>query len=136
MKPVDLVAGPAYCPPSSPAPRPARRQAMRAPPRFVVSWTGDFYDPAGAPRFKDRGADLLAGQPHVLQQRFAEHRPVIDPGQINGAHGVIVLGPAVTARSIQGCPNLLAVARFGVGYDSVDVAACTEAGVLVLIATG
>ena len=30
--------------------------------------------------------------------------------------------------------NLLAIGRFGVGYDSVDVEACTQADVVVLIA--
>jgi phosphoglycerate dehydrogenase-like enzyme len=109
---------------------------MSTPPRFILSWTGDFYDPAGTPRFKDMGAGVLADHSHIANVHFAEHRPVIEPEQLNEAHGVIVLGPAVTARSIEGCPNLLAIARFGVGYDSVDVAACTRAGVLVVIASG
>jgi D-3-phosphoglycerate dehydrogenase len=39
----------------------------------------------------------------------------------------------VTAESLRLADNLILVARFGVGYDSVDMAACTESGVIVTI---
>jgi phosphoglycerate dehydrogenase-like enzyme len=42
----------------------------------------------------------------------------------------------VTAETLAQSPNLLVIARFGVGYDAVDVNACTNADVLVTIATG
>ena len=35
--------------------------------------------------------------------------------------------------SLEGAPRLRVIARFGVGYDSVDVDACTRAGVLLTI---
>ena len=60
----------------------------------------------------------------------------IDPDQLEGAHAVIVLTPRVTAGSISRSRDLLAISRFGVGYDSVDVPACTAADVVVLIASG
>jgi D-3-phosphoglycerate dehydrogenase / 2-oxoglutarate reductase len=41
-----------------------------------------------------------------------------------------------TARVLAACPNLKAIARVGVGYDSVDVAAATARGVVVTIAPG
>src|SRR5262245_37333546 len=41
-----------------------------------------------------------------------------------------------TARVLAACPNLKAVARVGVGYDAVDVAAATARGVAVTIAPG
>ena len=37
----------------------------------------------------------------------------------------------VTAEFLQKFPNLLAVSTYGAGYDSVDVEACTRAGVAV-----
>jgi phosphoglycerate dehydrogenase-like enzyme len=49
---------------------------------------------------------------------------------------VIVLTPRVTAESVSRAENLLAVGRFGVGYDAVDVAACTAADVLLFITAG
>src|SRR5205814_199569 len=51
-------------------------------------------------------------------------------------NGVIVLTPRVTARSLSGAADLLAIGRFGVGYDSVDVAACTAADVALFISAG
>ena len=47
-----------------------------------------------------------------------------------------MLTPRVTATSLLNTPDLLAVGRFGVGYDTVDVAACTAADVLLFIAAG
>ena len=51
-------------------------------------------------------------------------------------NGVIVLTPRVTAQSLSAAQDLLAVGRFGVGYDSVDVSACTLADVLLFITAG
>jgi phosphoglycerate dehydrogenase-like enzyme len=104
--------------------------------RFRIAWTADFFGPDGAPRFRDLGTSVFEGQPHVECVPFAEHRPVLTPDQLAGAQGVIVLAPRVTADSLAGCDDLLAVGRFGVGYDSVDVAACTRADVLAMIAAG
>jgi phosphoglycerate dehydrogenase-like enzyme len=104
--------------------------------RFRVAWTGDFRRPGGAPRFRDLGTSVFEGHPHVECITFAEHRPVITPDQVAGAQGVIVLAPRVTAESVSDSADLLAFARFGVGYDSVDVPACTRADVLAIIAAG
>ena len=41
-----------------------------------------------------------------------------------------------TAALLERCPDLLAVSTSGAGYDTVDVAACTAAGVLVVNQTG
>ena len=49
---------------------------------------------------------------------------------------MIVLTPAVTAHSVSCAERLLAIGRFGVGYDGVDVEACTQADVVAVIATG
>ena len=58
------------------------------------------------------------------------------PISSKGADGVVVLTPRVTAASLAENPDLLAIARFGVGYDTVDVDACTAANVLLFIASG
>ena len=42
----------------------------------------------------------------------------------------------VNAALLQRCPALLAVSAYGAGYDTVDVAACTAAGVAVLNQAG
>ena len=68
--------------------------------------------------------------------RFKEHRPEIGTDQIGDANGVVVLTPSVTAATVANARDLLAIGRFGVGYDAVNVAACTEADVVVFITAG
>ncbi len=106
------------------------------PPTFRVAVTGDFFGPGGVPRYPDLGLSVFDGRGHLEWAPFLEHRPRIGPDQLAGANGVIVLTPAVTAESVSRADDLLAVGRFGVGYDAVDVAACTAADVAVYIAVG
>lgn len=105
-------------------------------PVFRVALTADFYDEAGRPKFADLGLTVFERQPHICVAKFASHQTVIQPEQIDGSNGVIVLTPQVTGKSIAGCAELLAIGRFGVGYDAVDVEACTKANVLAMIAAG
>lgn len=106
------------------------------PPPFRVALTADFYDAAGAPKFADLGLGVFNNASHITVSPFAEHRPEITPDQLAGVNGVIVLTPRVTEASLSDAANLLAIGRFGVGYDSVDVDACTAADVLAMITAG
>src|SRR5262245_51220740 len=96
------------------------------PQRFRVVLTRDFYDDNGVLKFKDIGLDILSDRDRLEVGCFAEHRPEIGPDQVAGAQGIIVLTPRVTAASLTQNDQLLAIGRFGVGYDSVDVDACTR----------
>jgi phosphoglycerate dehydrogenase-like enzyme len=104
--------------------------------RFRIALTGDFYDAQGSLRYRDIGLNLLDGIGAIEVRPFTEHRAEIGPDQLAGIHGVIVLTPRVTVRSLSAAADLLAVGRFGVGYDSVDVAACTAADVALFITAG
>jgi phosphoglycerate dehydrogenase-like enzyme len=104
--------------------------------KFHVALTADFYNAAGEPKFADFGLSVFEGQPQIDVRPFAEHRPTIGADQLSGANGIIVLTPAVTRETVSAAVELLAVGRFGVGYDNVDVAACTEADVALVITTG
>lgn len=103
---------------------------------FRVALTADFYDSQGGTRYRDLGFDLFEAAPHIIVGRFAEHRAEIEPDQLSGVNGAIVLAPRVTKRSLSAAEDLLAIGRFGVGYDSVDVPACTAADVLLFITAG
>lgn len=105
-------------------------------PKFRVAFTGDFLDSTGTPLYRDYGLPALALHPHVVHRQMVECTAELTSAQIGDAHGVVVLTPKVTRASVSQSPELLAIARFGVGYDSVDVAACTDNDVLVLIAVG
>ena len=113
-------------------------RSVSDPPRqpFALALTADFFESDGRPKYPDVGLSVFQSQPHIAQRVLAEHRPRIGPDQIADVQGVIVLTPAVTAESVSRAANLLAIGRFGVGYDAVDVEACTQADVAVLIAAG
>jgi phosphoglycerate dehydrogenase-like enzyme len=103
---------------------------------FDVFLTADFYGPGGEPKFADLGLSVFEDQPHIRLKPFAQHRPQIGADQVAGANGVIVLTPQVTKQTVSAADDLVAIGRFGVGYDSVDVPACTSADVLVMITVG
>ncbi len=109
---------------------------MNETPQFRVALTADFYDANGNTKYRDIGLDRLQSHSGIEVSRLAEHRAEIGADQLADANGVIVLSPRVTARSLSTAENLLAIGRFGVGYDSVDVAACTAADVVLFITSG
>jgi len=103
---------------------------------FRVAFTGDFQDSAGSPKYRDYGLSTLQACPQIEHLVIPQWTAELTAEQIDNANGVVVLSSRVTKQSLAGRGELLAIARFGVGYDSVDVAACTEADVLLLIAVG
>jgi phosphoglycerate dehydrogenase-like enzyme len=106
------------------------------PRRFRVALTGDFFAADGSTKYPDIGLSVFEGQGQLEWVKFGEHRAAIGADQLDGANGVIVLTPTVTAQTVSESRDLLAIGRFGVGYDAVDVSACTEADVLVFITAG
>lgn len=104
---------------------------------FRVALTADFYNDRGETKYRDIGLSLFDQYASRCSiSRFADHRPILTTDQMAGANGVIVLTPRVTKESLVQSDDLLALGRFGVGYDSVDVAACTAADVALYITPG
>jgi phosphoglycerate dehydrogenase-like enzyme len=103
---------------------------------FRVLLTADFHNPDGTPLFREFGMEVLDAQPLIKRAVLGENLREIDPAQIAHAQAVIVLSPRVAAHSVSRSENLLAIGRFGVGYDSVDVPACTAADVVLVTAVG
>ncbi len=56
--------------------------------------------------------------------------------ELNDAEAVIVGGEPIDEEFLRNAPRLRIVARFGVGYERVDVEACTERGVYVSYTPG
>src|SRR5436305_2124820 len=54
--------------------------------------------------------------------------------QLEGVRASVAGSEPYTARVLRAHPQLRVIARVGVGYDAVDVAAATEQGVAVTIA--
>src|SRR5437868_682095 len=59
---------------------------------------------------------------------------VIQAKDMEEADALILLAPKFNQQSIPASGRLKIVARFGVGYDTVDLEACTRAGIAVTIA--
>src|SRR5687767_3639423 len=74
--------------------------SMAEPRPFHVALTADFYNADGSPRYPDLGLSVFQAHPHIRFAPFAEHRKQIGADQLAGAHGVIVLTPAVTAETV------------------------------------
>jgi D-3-phosphoglycerate dehydrogenase len=100
---------------------------------FRVGVTRDFLRPDGSLGFGDIGLDALATAGDVTWELLAENTPMLRADQVQDFDALLVLGPRITAATLAGAERLAVVARFGVGYDSVDVEACTRHGVLVTI---
>jgi phosphoglycerate dehydrogenase-like enzyme len=106
----------------------ARSNARRAP--FLVAITGDQASPDGSTIYGDIGLDRLTGA-GIEWRVVPVPDPVLTADQLAGYDAVLLMGDRrITADSLAGTA-LRHVARFGAGYDAVDVAACTAAGILV-----
>ena len=100
---------------------------------YRVEFTADFFRPGTTdPVFRDIDVSAL-NVPGVEYGYLTEAGGEIAAGQLAHADAVVVLGPSVTAASLEGAEHLAVVARIGVGYDAVDVEACTKAGVALTI---
>lgn len=100
---------------------------------FKVGITRDFMKPDGSSDLDDIAKPLFENA-GLDWEYIAENTPVLSGEQIKEYDALLVLGTAITSHTFVGANKLSIIARFGVGYDKVDVDACTENGVLLTIA--
>jgi len=100
---------------------------------FRVGFSADFCHEDGSLAFPDIGLSLLDQNPAVSYDFLREFLPEYSPAQLADYDVLISLKPRVSAQSLDGVHRLCAVGRCGVGYDNVDLDACTERGVAVYI---
>ncbi|MCS6861815.1 MAG: hydroxyacid dehydrogenase [Abditibacteriales bacterium] len=101
--------------------------------KFRIGITRDLLNEKGEPLAPDIGLSLLDAAPHVEYEFFKEHRNPVTPDQLRDFDGVMSLAPRYTRESFAGVERLTVIARFGVGYDNIDLQAATEANVAVFI---
>lgn len=112
---------------------------------FRLRLSGDMCDAAGNP-VGDLALDVLEAVPHVRtgfleDQRSAADDPSgqdrryaleVQPHHVAAADGIVVCRPWVKAAAFAaGAPDLVAIGRAGIGYDKIDLAACTANDVVV-----
>ena len=100
---------------------------------FRIGLTRDHLDQDGRLPEDDIGLGLLDGHPEVEWEFMPEDSEVLTAEQVEGYDALIVFGRRVARTTLEGDDPPVLVARFGVGYDTVDVPACTEKGVLLSI---
>jgi phosphoglycerate dehydrogenase-like enzyme len=103
---------------------------------FRVGLSADFCDQQGKQIFPDLGLSLLDAVPTISHEFLREYRPEYAAEQLVGYDVLISLKPKVTAQSLTRASRLCAIGRCGVGYDNVDLDACTENGIAVYITPG
>ena len=99
---------------------------------FRVALSADFRKPDGSPSFPE--FDLSPLEDHSdIDLFYLEPEPEISAAQLADVDALILLTPRVGAGSLTRNGRLAVVARFGVGYDNVDLAACSDHDVAVVI---
>lgn len=99
---------------------------------FRVALSGDFNKPDGTSAFPDFDLSPLEQNPAV-EYRLITGSGLIGAADLEGFDALILLAPRIEPASFPGDGRLAIIARFGVGYDTVDVDACTEHGCALAI---
>jgi phosphoglycerate dehydrogenase-like enzyme len=100
---------------------------------FRIGLTRDFLNPDGSLGFGDIGLGLLDGKPGISYEFLAENARELSAEMIKDYDALAVLAPRISAATLDGADRLAVIARYGVGYDTVDVAACTKRGIALTI---
>jgi len=100
---------------------------------FRVGITPDFYIDAKG-RFEAALEARLGGAPFVAYEPMPpQPGKLATPEVLSQFDAIFSLGLRITRESLAGVDRLALVARWGVGYDMIDVPALTEAGVALAI---
>lgn len=99
---------------------------------FRVAISGDFRKDDGSPTFPDFDLEPLRNAPGV-EMEYLESANPLRADQLEDFDALILLIHRFAAESVPKSGRLSIVARFGVGYDTVDVDACTKAGIALAI---
>ena len=102
--------------------------------RFRVALSSDFNKPDGSPAYPMVDFGPLAADPDIEWDFVQAVDGRMPAAALAGFDALILLVPAFDRDSIPADDKLALVARFGVGFDSVDVSACTDHGIAVAIA--
>jgi phosphoglycerate dehydrogenase-like enzyme len=102
-------------------------------PPFLIGVSPEVITADGGTIFGPEAMKIL-DDPAVRWEYLPPKQTVITPAQAARYDALCIMSPQVTRDTVSGPDRRLTlVARFGVGYDNVDVSACTDNGVLVTI---
>jgi D-3-phosphoglycerate dehydrogenase len=99
--------------------------------KYRVALSSDFFKPDGSPAYPMFDLSLLSG-PDV-EYEVLQCSGEIDSEEMAGYDALILLAHRFTAASVPANTRLAVIARFGVGYDTVDIEACSRNGIALAI---
>ncbi|MBM3517613.1 MAG: dehydrogenase [Alphaproteobacteria bacterium] len=102
--------------------------------RFQVGLSSDFLRPDGSLLFREMDLALLDREPDLAWRYVgAAGAATIAPADVADLDALMLLGRRMSRESFHPNHRLALIARWGVGYDNVDTAACTANGVALTI---
>jgi phosphoglycerate dehydrogenase-like enzyme len=93
--------------------------------KFRIALSGDFTKPDGSPAFPDFDMAPLDRDPNV-EWAWVPAEGTLQAKDLEGFDALILLIPRIEPESFPSDGRLAVIARFGVGYDTVDVKACSD----------
>ncbi len=101
--------------------------------RYQVGIGADLRAADGSSLLEVAVEDVLRPVAGLEVASLGEPRAELTPDDVAGFDAVVTLWQQFTPRTFEGVERLTMISRWGVGYDMIDVAACTESDVLVAI---
>ncbi len=100
---------------------------------FRVALSGDFVSPDGSLAFPDFDMSPLTGDSRIEVEYVQPIDGTMPASGLEGFDALILLVPKFGPDSVPADGRLALVARFGVGYDNVDLDACNRHGIAAVI---
>ena len=100
--------------------------------KFRVALSGDFLNDDGTRLFPVFDTRPLSSDP-TIEMEYLEGRNPVEARQLEDFDALILLGHRFDSKSVPKSGRLSIVARFGVGFDTVDIDICTENDIVVVI---
>lgn len=101
--------------------------------KFRVALSHDFMKPDGSPAFPSFDLSPLSDDPRIEWDYVPVKEGRLDKADMIGFDALILLGARFDVDSFPGDGRLSMVARFGVGYENVDIPACNANNVALVI---
>ena len=101
--------------------------------KFRVALSKDFLTAEGEPLFPMFDRTPLDEDPDIEWRYLENGEGPVDAAELAGHDALILLAQRFDRSSVPGDGRLAMVARFGVGYDTVDVPACSDNGIALVI---
>lgn len=103
-------------------------------PPFHLAFSRDFLTETGELAYGDIGLSKLKESPDLVTYRFLdEYASVITPEQIADVDGLVIIYPYITPETFaRGAERLTFIGRSGVGYDRINLEACTANDVALI----